>query len=86
MWPSASSRQTMSNTEDMEDCDRAARRAIRERGARRCYHCNGSFGLIRHRLGLKQFCSASCLIRYRAEIEQTTTRIKEWADFLTRKP
>src|SRR3977135_4188479 len=63
---------TMNNAEEMQN-----RSAIRERGTRRCYRCNGLFGLIRHRFGLRQFCSTSCLIKYRAEIEQTTTRIKE---------
>jgi hypothetical protein len=39
---------------------------------RRCYQCNGRCGLVRHRLGLKQFCSTRCLDRYRADIERTT--------------
>ena len=51
----------------------------------RCHQCSGRFGLIRHRLGLKQFCSTRCLERYKIDIERTTTRIKEWAHFLSRK-
>jgi hypothetical protein len=51
----------------------------------RCHQCNGRFGLIRHRLVLKQFCSARCLEKYKRDIERTTTRIKEWAHFLSRK-
>jgi hypothetical protein len=52
--------------------------------AKRCYQCKGHFGLIRHRFGLKQFCSTRCLTAHKAEIERTKTRLKEWAHFLSR--
>jgi hypothetical protein len=51
----------------------------------RCYQCNGRFGLVRQRLGLKQFCSTRCLSQFKTDIERATTRIKEWAHFLSRK-
>jgi hypothetical protein len=51
---------------------------------RRCYQCNGRFGLVRHRLGFKQFCSTRCLGQYKTDVERTTTRIKEWTHFLSR--
>ena len=38
-------------------------------GAKRCYLCNGPFGLIRHRFALKQFCSKQCLDQYKGKIE-----------------
>jgi hypothetical protein len=55
------------------------------RGPRRCSQCNGRFGLVRQRLGLRQFCSIRCLDQYKVDIDRTTTRIKEWAHFLSRK-
>jgi hypothetical protein len=33
----------------------------------RCTTCGGAFGLIRHRLGRKQFCSKSCLEHHPAD-------------------
>ena len=37
---------------------------------KRCYQCDGQFGLIRHRFALKQFCSERCLVNYRAHKER----------------
>jgi hypothetical protein len=75
----------MNNAEGTEAVA-AALSSARTRGrTTRCNQCNGRFGLIRHRLGLKQFCSTRCLGRYTTEIERTTTRIKEWAHFLSGK-
>jgi hypothetical protein len=54
-------------------------------GLRRCYECNCHFGLVRKRCGLKQFCSTRCLLKYKAGFEQATSRIKQWAHFLTQK-
>jgi hypothetical protein len=53
-------------------------------GTKRCYLCDGSFGLIRHRFALKQFCSKQCLDQYRGNIESQASRSKQWIDFLTR--
>jgi hypothetical protein len=33
----------------------------------RCATCGGAFGLIRHRLGRKQFCSKQCLEHHHAD-------------------
>jgi hypothetical protein len=75
----------MSNGSDDQD-EPLARSATNRKGrASRCYQCHGSFGLVRSRLGLKQFCSTRCLDQYKADVERTTTRIKEWAHFLSRK-
>jgi hypothetical protein len=32
---------------------------------KRCHECGRKFGLIRHRWGLHQFCTNSCLQRYK---------------------
>jgi hypothetical protein len=39
-------------------------------GIKRCYLCNGPFGLIRHRFALKQFCSKQCLAEGEINIEE----------------
>jgi hypothetical protein len=54
----------------------------RNGSAKRCYQCGGRFGLVRRRLGMKQFCSKKCLNQYNTQIERTTTRIQEWTNFL----
>jgi hypothetical protein len=41
----------------------------------RCATCGGAFGLIRHRLALKQFCSKRCLEHYRANGKQETFKL-----------
>jgi hypothetical protein len=52
-------------------------------GTKRCYLCNGRFGLIRHRFALKQFCSKQCMDQYKGKIESHGSRSKQWIDFLT---
>ena len=52
---------------------------------KRCFQCNGRFGLIRYRHGLKHFCSKKCLNRYKSDTERKISRIKEWTDFLAQK-
>ena len=47
---------------------------------KRCYRCGGRFGLIRHRLALKQFCSQRCLSEYKAEIPGKISRSKVSTD------
>jgi molybdopterin synthase catalytic subunit len=37
---------------------------------KRCHCCRERFGLIRHRLGHLQFCSAICLVVHRAALRQ----------------
>jgi hypothetical protein len=54
-------------------------------GMQRCYQCNGRFGLIRRRFGMKQFCSTRCVQVYKINTERTIHRIKAWMDFLARK-
>ena len=43
---------------------------------KRCYQCDGRFGLIRHRFGLKQFCSKPCLLEFRAHNDRKNHPIK----------
>jgi hypothetical protein len=62
------------------------RPAIRQGALGRCYQCDGRFGLIRHRFALKQFCSKECLGTYKTDSQRTVARLKEWIDFLARKP
>lgn len=52
-------------------------------GMQRCYQCNGRFGLIRRRFGMKQFCSMRCVQIYKINAERA--RIKVWMDFVARK-
>ena len=47
---------------------------------KRCYQCNGRFGLIRHRFALKQFCSKNCVIKYRANVERRRAPITVTGD------
>jgi hypothetical protein len=53
-------------------------------GVTRCHQCEGSFGLIRHRYVLRQFCSKECLHEYQLERDRTVIRIKQETDFLGR--
>jgi len=75
----------MSDAEDKQDVSLTTPSAINKGRTSRCCQCNRRFGLVRRRLGLKQFCSARCLGQYKSDIERTTNRIKEWTDFLSRK-
>ena len=49
---------------------------------KRCLKCNGRFGLIRYRNGLKHLCSKRCLNTYKSDTERKISRIKEWTVFL----
>ena len=49
-------------------------------GVTRCHGCEGSFGLIRHRYSLRQFCSKECLHEYQLERERAVRRIKQETD------
>ena len=60
-----------------ETCGRA--------GMKRCFQCNGRFGLIRYRYGLQHFCSQRCVNKYKSDTERKISRIKEWTVFLAQK-
>jgi hypothetical protein len=47
----------------------------------RCEICNGSFGLIRHRLARKQFCSNRCLKQYLAKRKHEPSSLRRWMQF-----
>jgi hypothetical protein len=72
----------MNNAEEMQERLPEMPPALRKGGMKRCYQCNGRFGLIRYRLALKAFCSKRCLNEYNADSERRISRIKTWADFL----
>jgi hypothetical protein len=55
----------------------------RNASTKRCYTCNGRFGLVRYRVALKQFCSKLCLEKYKANTDRQASRSKQWIDFLT---
>jgi hypothetical protein len=71
----------MSNPEEMQE---RFPKLPPDRG--HCYQCNGGLGLIRHRLGLKSFCSSRCLTGYKADTERKLSLIKERRDIGVRKP
>ena len=52
---------------------------------KRCFQCNGRFGLIHYRHGIKRFCSKRCVNNYKSDTERTKSRIKGWLDFLAQK-
>jgi hypothetical protein len=52
---------------------------------KRCFQCNGRFGLIRYRYGLKHFCSKRCVNTYKSDTERKIFRIKECTVFLAQK-
>ena len=58
---------------------------VSKASTKRCYQCDGRFGLVRHRLVNKAFCSKQCLGTYKADAERRISRIKDWVDFLARK-
>ena len=46
---------------------------------KRCYHCHGPFGLIRHYYNRHQFCRPKCVAVYRAELQQMISEKKSRA-------
>jgi hypothetical protein len=52
---------------------------------KRCYQCNGRFGLIRYRFAQRQFCSKQCVGKFKASAEREASRLKGWIAFLARK-
>jgi hypothetical protein len=51
---------------------------------KRCYQCNGGFGLIRRKYALKHFCSTRCLEKFK-DTERKISLIKEWRDYFAKK-
>ena len=47
--------------------------------------CKGRFGLVRHRLGWKQFCCKACLDKYLSDTTREAQRSKHWLEFLVGK-
>jgi len=76
----------MSNAEEMQDHYPGQPPPFRTADRKRCYQCHGRFGLIRRKFALKQFCSNQCVDKYKNDAEHKGSRIKAWADFLSRKP
>jgi hypothetical protein len=76
-----------SNKEEMQEQNRFPEPppTLRKADNKRCHHCNGRFGLIRHRFALKHFCSKRCLDGYKTRTERRILRIKEWANILPQK-
>jgi hypothetical protein len=70
---------------DMHEHSPELPQTLSKPGRQRCYQCNGHFGLIRRRFGMKQFCSTRCVQVYKINTERTIHRIKVWMDFLARK-
>jgi endogenous inhibitor of DNA gyrase (YacG/DUF329 family) len=45
----------------------------------RCATCGGGFGLIRHRLAHRQFCSKHCLEQYLANRKQKLSNLSDFS-------
>jgi hypothetical protein len=75
----------MSGTQERQGRVSGPRPKLNNFDMARCYQCHGHFGLVRRRFALKQFCSKACVEKYKADTEQTISRIKRWAEFLSRK-
>jgi hypothetical protein len=54
-------------------------------GKLRCDTCNGRFGLLRQRLGQKQFCCKACRDNYFGGTTRAAYRSRRWLEFLARK-
>jgi hypothetical protein len=76
----------MNNAEEMQERRPELRPAPGKAGMKRCYQCNGHFGLTRHRFAQKHFCSNPCLSKYKADTERKISLIKEWRNYFARKP
>jgi hypothetical protein len=76
----------MSKTEQIQERFYEPSEPIRTADKKRCYQCNGRFGLIRHTFALKQFCSKQCVDKYKTGTERKISRVKEWVDYFSRKP
>ena len=67
----------MNNAEEMQERLPEMPPPLRKGGMNRCYQCNGPFGLVRHRLGFKTFCSKRCLDNYKTGTEREMSRIND---------
>ena len=54
----------VNKTEEMQEHFPERPPIVRKVGARRCYQCNGRFGLVRYELINKTFCSKRCFDKY----------------------
>jgi hypothetical protein len=72
----------MSNKEEKQERHIDLPPAINKPNIKRCYRCNGHFGLVRYRFAVKAFCSKRCLNEHKTDTERRTSRIKTWAAFL----
>ena len=55
-----------------------------EKAMKRCAHCNGKFGLTRHRWYNLAFCRKRCRENYLDELARDRDRLKHWFGFLAR--
>jgi len=69
----------------MAEAHAGIHQTTRTSGPNRCHHCNGRFGLVRHRLAHRQFCSKACVAQYRADSAREASRFTAWTHFLTGK-
>ena len=49
--------------------------------SKRCVTCGGGFGLIRHRVAHRHFCSKHCLDKHLANREQEPLDLKQRIEF-----
>jgi Manganese containing catalase len=54
----------VNKTEEMQEHFPERPPIVRKVGTRRCYQCNGRFGLVRYELINKTFCSKRCFDKY----------------------
>jgi hypothetical protein len=47
-----------------------------------CTHCNGPFGMIRHRWWSEAFCSEKCRKAFLEKIAAERCRMLKWLDYL----
>jgi hypothetical protein len=75
----------MIKAEKMQDRSPELPATRRDTEKKRCYQCDGRFGLIRNRFALKQFCSKHCLNEYKSGTKYKMSLLKEWRDFYNQK-
>ena len=47
-----------------------------------CAYCHGKFGLVRHRRGVKSFCSRKCVDHHKARLLVEVRKRRGWSDAL----
>jgi hypothetical protein len=53
---------------------------------KRCFHCQGPFGLTRQVDGFKQFCTQRCKDAWKAEEAAKRTEYRSWLAAVARAP